>query len=58
LFIRLINTTGKTIAQTLTAMIDGFWVESLIAADRYRAENGIKACFAYLERFFPKFRAT
>jgi TetR/AcrR family transcriptional repressor of bet genes len=41
------------IAESLTAMMDGFWVESLIAADRYRAEDAIKACFAYLESFFP-----
>jgi TetR/AcrR family transcriptional repressor of bet genes len=44
-----------SVAQTLTAMIDGFWVESLIAADRYRAEDGTKACFAFLNSFFPKF---
>jgi TetR/AcrR family transcriptional repressor of bet genes len=44
-----------SVAQTLTAMIDGFWVESLIAADRYRVEDSIKACFAFLNSFFPKF---
>jgi TetR/AcrR family transcriptional repressor of bet genes len=43
------------IAESLTAMIDGFWVESLIAADRYRVEDSIKACFAFLNSFFPKF---
>lgn len=43
------------IAESLTAMMDGFWVESLISADRYRAEDGIKACFAYLASFFPEF---
>jgi TetR/AcrR family transcriptional repressor of bet genes len=44
------------IAESLTAMMDGFWVESLIAADRYRAEDAIRACFAYLESFFPEFK--
>ena len=52
------NSHGMTlaaIAESLTAMMDGFWVESLIAADRYRAEDAIKACFAYLKSFFPGF---
>ena len=52
------NSHGMTlaaIAESLTAMMDGFWVESMIAADRYRAEDAIKACFAYLESFFPGF---
>jgi len=52
------NMSLAAIAQTLTAMMDGFWVESLIAADRYRAEDAIKACLAYLASFFPKFKAT
>ena len=51
------NMSLAAIAQTLTAMMDGFWVESLIAADRYRAEDAIKACLAYLASFFPKFKA-
>jgi TetR/AcrR family transcriptional repressor of bet genes len=51
------NMSLAAIAQTLTAMMDGFWVESLIAADRYCAEDGIKACFAFLNSFFPKFKA-
>ena len=46
------------IAESLTAMMDGFWVESLIAADRYRAKDGIKACFAYLASFFHEFENT
>ena len=52
------NSHGMTlaaIAESLTAMLDGFWVESLIAAGRYRAEDAIKACFAYLASFFPEF---
>lgn len=52
------NMSLAAIAQTLTAMIDGFWVESLIAADRYRPEDAIKACFAYLASFFPNFGKT
>jgi len=53
------NSHGMTlaaIAESLTAMMDGFWVESLIAADRYRAVDAIKACYAYLESFFPGFK--
>jgi TetR/AcrR family transcriptional repressor of bet genes len=52
------NSHGMTlaaIAESLTAMMDGFWVESLIAADRYRADDAIKACFAFLASFFPEF---
>jgi len=45
---------GK-IAQSLTAMIDGFWVEYLIAGDRYTSQDAINACFAFLARFFPEF---
>ena len=44
-----------TIAKSLTALIDGFWVEYLISADRYNSEMAIKACFAFLARFFPVF---
>ena len=47
--------TLAAIAESLTAMMDGFWVESLIAAGRYRPEDAIKACFAYLESFFPDY---
>jgi TetR/AcrR family transcriptional repressor of bet genes len=45
---------GK-IAQSLTAMMDGLWVESLIAGDRYTPRDGINACYAYLSSFFPEF---
>ena len=48
---------GK-IAQSLTAMMDGFWVEYLIAGDRYTAQDAINACFAYLASFFPEFEIT
>ncbi|CAB1081521.1 hypothetical protein D1AOALGA4SA_9171 [Olavius algarvensis Delta 1 endosymbiont] len=43
------------IAQSLTAMMDGFWVEYLIAGDRYTPEDAVMACFAYLASFFPEF---
>jgi TetR/AcrR family transcriptional repressor of bet genes len=45
---------GK-IAQSLTAMMDGFWVEYLIAGDRFTAQDGIDACYAYLSSFFSEF---
>jgi TetR/AcrR family transcriptional repressor of bet genes len=45
---------GK-IAQSLTAMMDGMWVEFLIAGDRYTPDDAVKACFAFLASFFPKF---
>jgi TetR/AcrR family transcriptional repressor of bet genes len=45
---------GK-IAQSLTAMMDGFWVEYLIAGDRFTSRDAINACFAYLASFFPEF---
>jgi len=43
------------IAQSLTAMMDGFWVEYLIAGDRYMPQDAINACYAYLASFFPEF---
>jgi len=46
---------GK-IAQSLTAMMDGFWIEYLIAGDRYTPRDAINACYAYLASFFPEFR--
>jgi len=48
-------TLGK-IAQSLTAMMDGFWVEYLIADGKYTPDDAAKACFAFLASFFPKFR--
>jgi TetR/AcrR family transcriptional repressor of bet genes len=53
------NSRGMTlakIAQSLTAMMDGFWVEYLIAGDRYSSDDAVKACHAYLASFFPEFR--
>ena len=48
-------TLGK-IAQSLTAMMDGFWVEYLIADGRYTPDDAVNACFAFLASFFPEFR--
>jgi TetR/AcrR family transcriptional repressor of bet genes len=52
------NSHGMTlakIAQSLTAMIDGFWVEYLIADGRYTPDDAVKACFAFLASFFFEF---
>ena len=48
-------TLGK-IAHSLTAMMDGFWVEYLIADGRYTHDDAVKACFAFLASFFPEFK--
>ncbi len=48
-------TFGK-IAQSLTAMMDGFWVEYLIADGRYTPDDAVKACYAFLASFFPEFK--
>ena len=48
----------EKIAQSLTAMMDGFWVEYLISDDRYTPRDAIKACYAYLASFFPEFEIT
>jgi TetR/AcrR family transcriptional repressor of bet genes len=53
------NSHGMTlakIAHSLTAMMDGFWVEYLIADGRYTPDDAVKACFAFLASFFPGFR--
>ena len=53
------NPHGMTlakIAHSLTAMMDGFWVEYLIADGRYTPGDAVKACFAFLASFFPEFR--
>jgi TetR/AcrR family transcriptional repressor of bet genes len=53
------NSHGMTlakIAHSLTAMMDGFWVEYLIADGRYTPGDAVKACFAFLASFFPEFK--
>lgn len=41
------------IAVTLTCMIDGFWVNYLIAPGCLAPEDAVKTCLAFLARFFP-----
>jgi TetR/AcrR family transcriptional repressor of bet genes len=36
-------------------MMDGFWVEYLIADGRYTPDDAVKACFAFLASLFPEF---
>ncbi|UCD78193.1 MAG: TetR family transcriptional regulator C-terminal domain-containing protein [Desulfobacterales bacterium] len=43
------------IAQTLTAMMDGIWVEYLLSPDRLSPKEAVQACYAYLCSFFPGF---
>jgi TetR/AcrR family transcriptional repressor of bet genes len=53
------NSHGMTlakIAHSLTAMMDGFWVEYLIADGRYTPDDAVKACFAFMASFFPEFK--
>ena len=42
------------IAVTLTCMIDGFWVNYLIAPSCLAPEEAIDACLAFLARYFPE----
>ena len=46
----------QSIAVALTGMIDGFWVQYLIAPHRLSPENAVSACLAFLSSFFPQFR--
>jgi len=46
------------IAQSLTAMMDGFWVEYLLCAVRYTPNDAIKACYAFLSSFFPNLKMS
>lgn len=45
----------NVIAVVLTGMIDGFWLQFLIAPGRLSSEQAIAACLAYLSRFYPEF---
>ena len=45
----------RAIAVALTGMIDGFWVQYLIAPGRLAPEQAISACLAYLATFYPGF---
>ena len=44
------------IGESLIAMMDGFWLEYLLAPDRFTPEDAEKACFAFLSSFFPEFQ--
>jgi hypothetical protein len=49
--------TLAKIAQSLTAMMDGFWVEYLICAGRYTPDDAVKKglqCFSI--KFFFEFK--
>jgi len=46
----------KAISVTLTSMIDGFWLNYLIAPDCLEPEDAVKACLAFLSSFFIEFR--
>lgn len=46
----------RAIAVALTGMLDGFWVQYLIAPGRLHPEQAISACMVYLARFYPQFR--
>jgi TetR/AcrR family transcriptional repressor of bet genes len=46
------------IAESLTALIDGFWVNVLLYSDRHTSENAINACMAFLTSFFPQLSDT
>jgi len=46
----------RSIAISLTAMIDGSCLQYLIASDRLSPGDAIKACFSFLGGFFPQFR--
>jgi TetR/AcrR family transcriptional regulator, transcriptional repressor of bet genes len=46
----------QSVAVGLTGMIDGFWIQYLIAPNRLKPEDAILACLAYLSSFFPSFR--
>jgi TetR/AcrR family transcriptional repressor of bet genes len=46
------------IGESLIAMMDGFWLEYLLAPDRFTPEDAVKACIAFLSSFFPKFRTA
>ncbi len=43
----------QAIAVALTAMIDGFWVNYLIAPGYLVPNDAVKACLAFLASFFP-----
>jgi TetR/AcrR family transcriptional repressor of bet genes len=45
----------KMVAESLTAMMDGFWLEYLLAPGRFSTTDAVRACVAYLSAFFVDF---
>lgn len=45
----------RAIAVALTCMIDGFWVNYLIAPGNIDPRDAVNACLVFLSRFFPEF---
>ncbi len=48
----------QAIAVTLTAMIDGLWVNYLISPGCLIPGDAVKACLAFLSSFFPQFKTS
>jgi hypothetical protein len=48
----------QSVAVVLIGMIDGFWIQYLIAPNRLKPKDTILACLAYLSSFFPGFKET
>jgi len=46
----------RTIAFSLTAMMTGCWLESLLSPEIFKLKDGNQACHAYLASFFPEFK--
>ena len=45
----------RTITFSLTAMMTGCWLESILSPDFFELKDAIRACYAYLASFFPEF---
>jgi hypothetical protein len=48
----------QSVAVVLIGMIDGFWIQYLIAPNRLKPKDAILAFLAYLSSFFPGFKET
>jgi TetR/AcrR family transcriptional repressor of bet genes len=47
--------TLTAVAESLTAMMDGFWLEYLLAPGRFSSTEAVRACTAFLSAFFVDF---
>lgn len=45
----------RAVAVALTGMIDGFWLQFLIAPGRLTRDEAVRACMVYLAGLFPAF---